>query len=250
MSPAPFPARQISEAFLQLPPDDSLAIVFPGQGSQKVGMGERLRYSSPAAAEVYELADEALGTNLSDLCFGGPEDVLTHTANAQPAILATSLAIFAAAIETGALGNRPAFVAGHSLGEYTALVAAGALRPDEALRLVRQRGRLMAEAGAAHHGTLAAIVGLDSETAEGICRDSGAEVANYNAPGQTVVGGTPATVERACALASKLTGDRCADSAGAAGDERHLPCQVKHWSLPSVPYLRPAKWRPAQGCFA
>jgi len=206
MSPAPFPARQIPEAFLQLPPNNSLAIVFPGQGSQKVGMGEKLRDSSPAAAEVYELADEALGTSLSDLCFSGPEDVLTHTANAQPAILATSLAILAAAIESGALGSRPAFVAGHSLGEYTALVAAGALRPDEALRLVHQRGRLMAEAGAVHHGTLAAIVGLDTETVEGICHDSGAEVANYNAPGQTVVGGTPETVERACALAKERGG--------------------------------------------
>ncbi len=206
MSSAPFPARQISEALLALPQDTRLAIVFPGQGSQKVGMGKQLRYSNPSAAGVYEFADVALGVPLSDLCFSGPEDTLTHTANAQPAILTTSLAILAAAIVTGNLTSSPAYVAGHSLGQYTALVAAGSIAPDEALRLVSQRGRLMAEAGAVRRGTLAAIVGMDAETVEDICRQSGAEVANYNAPGQTVIGGEPGTVERACLLAKERGG--------------------------------------------
>ena len=140
------------------------------------------------------------------LCANGPDDELTSTANAQPAILATSLAILAAALESGALASRPAFVAGHSLGEYSALVAAGALSIEDAVRLVRERGRLMAEAGRQAEGTLAAVVGLDEATVAEICRESGAEVANYNAPTQTVIGGTPAAVERACALAKERGG--------------------------------------------
>jgi [acyl-carrier-protein] S-malonyltransferase len=206
MSPATFPARQISQALLQLPVERSLALVFPGQGSQKAGMGARVRYHSPVAAEVYKLADEAIGSPLADLCFNGPDETLTLTSNAQPAILSTSLAILGSAIESGALAESPACVAGHSLGQYSALVAAGAMRPDDAVRLVRRRGRLMHEAGAVHEGTLAAIVSLDQEAVEAICHDSGAEVANYNAPGQTVVGGPPGAVESACALAKERGG--------------------------------------------
>jgi [acyl-carrier-protein] S-malonyltransferase len=169
-------------------------------------MGAEVRASSEAAREVYALADEAAGFALSELCANGPDDELTSTANAQPAILATSLAILAAALETGALASRPAYAAGHSLGQYTALVAAGSLSIEDAVRLVRERGRLMAEAGRQAEGTLAAVVGLDEATVAEICRESGAEVANYNAPTQTVIGGTPAAVERACALAKERGG--------------------------------------------
>jgi [acyl-carrier-protein] S-malonyltransferase len=183
-----------------------LALVFPGQGSQKAGMGNEVRTSSPVAREVYESSDRALGFPLSILCADGPDDELTATANAQPAILATSVAILAAALESGTLHRRPAFVAGHSLGEYSALVAAGSIGLEDALRLVRERGRLMEEAGRRQRGTLAAVVGLDDHTVAGICRDSGAEVANYNAPTQTVVGGTPEAVEKACALAKERGG--------------------------------------------
>jgi [acyl-carrier-protein] S-malonyltransferase len=166
-------------------------------------MGAEVCSSSAAARGVFALADEAIGFALSGLCANGPDDELTSTANAQPAILATSLAILAAALESGALASRPAFVAGHSLGEYSALVAAGALSIEDAVRLVRERGRLM---GAQTEGTLAAVVGLDEATVAAICWESGTEVANYNAPTQTVIGGTPAAVERACALAKERGG--------------------------------------------
>jgi [acyl-carrier-protein] S-malonyltransferase len=199
-------AGNISRRLLQLPIDSGLALVFPGQGSQKAGMGADVGSSSAAAREVFALADKAIGFALSDLCANGSEDELTSTANAQPAILTTSLAILAAALESGALATRPAFVAGHSLGEYSALVAAGALSIEDAVRLVRERGRLMEQAGRQAEGTLAAVVGLDEATVAEICRDSGAEVANYNAPTQTVIGGAPAAVERACALAKERGG--------------------------------------------
>jgi [acyl-carrier-protein] S-malonyltransferase len=203
MYTASSPPSNISRRLLGLPIDSGLALVFPGQGSQKAGMGAEVCASSGAAREVFALADEAIGFALSGLCANGPDDELTSTANAQPAILATSLAILAAALESGALASRPAFVAGHSLGEYSALVAAGALSIEDAVRLVRERGRLM---GAQTEGTLAAVVGLDEATVAAICRESGAEVANYNAPTQTVIGGTPTAVERVCALAKEHGG--------------------------------------------
>ncbi|HEY8766005.1 MAG TPA: ACP S-malonyltransferase [Dehalococcoidia bacterium] len=206
METASSPASNISRRLLQLRVDSSLTLVFPGQGSQKAGMGADVRSSSSAAREVFALVDEAIGFALSDLCANGPDDELTSTAKAQPAILTTSLAILAAALESGALASRPAFVAGHSLGEYSALVAAGALSIADAVRLVGERGRLMAEAGRQTDGTLAAVVGLDEATVAEICRESGAEVANYNAPTQTVIGGTPTAVERACALAKEHGG--------------------------------------------
>ncbi len=186
--------------------DPELVLVFPGQGSQKVGMGRAAATSSKTAAGVFAEADEALGFDLSRLCFEGPEERLKETANTQPAILAASVAVLAAALDADTIQRRPALVAGHSLGEYSALVAAGALEFGAAMRLVRERGRLMDEAGQASPGTLAAVVGLDEATVEEICGESGAEVANYNAATQTVVGGAPEAVERACTLAKERGG--------------------------------------------
>ncbi len=206
MNEATSPSQLTTNRLLQLPIDPELVLVFPGQGSQKVGMGHAAAASSETAAGVFTEADEAVGVDLSRLCFEGPDERLRETANTQPAILAASIAVLAAALDAGAIGRRPALVAGHSLGEYSALVAAGALEFGAAMRLVRERGRLMDEAGRASPGTLAAIVGLDEAAVEEICRESGAEVANYNAATQTVVGGAPDAVDRACALAKERGG--------------------------------------------
>ncbi len=192
----------------KLPSDTTLAFLFPGQGSQKVGMGVAAYRSSGAAREVFDIADRALQLDLSRLCFEGPEDELTRTVNAQPAILATSIALLAASIESGAIDRRPALLAGHSLGEYTALVTAGSLKLEDALMLVRERGRLMEMAGRENPGTMAAIVGLPAEQVKEICRSSGAEPCNFNARTQVVIGGTSAAVSAACAL-SKVQGGRC-----------------------------------------
>jgi [acyl-carrier-protein] S-malonyltransferase len=181
----------------------SVAWVFPGQGAQKVGIGRDLHQASAAARSVFQQADAALGFALSQLCFQGPEDTLRQTVNAQPAIMAVSLACLEAAREDGLLTDEPAFVAGHSLGEYTALVAAGAVGLEDGLRLVRERGLLMQMAGEERPGTMAAILGLDEETAAAVCRETGAQVCNLNAPGQIVIGGTLAAVEAALDLASQ-----------------------------------------------
>lgn len=186
--------------------DSTLALLFPGQGSQQVGAGQDLFQTAPAARAVFEKADSILGFPLSKMCFHGPEPELLQTVNAQPAILVTSLACLAAALDSGALRRRPALLAGHSLGEYTALVAAGALDFQAALSLVRRRAELMQEAGQREPGLMAALVGLDEGKVEEVCRRAGAEPCNYNAPGQTVIGGTPQAVQRAAALAEELGG--------------------------------------------
>lgn len=200
------PSAFLGAKLHQAPVDPSLALCFPGQGSQKPGMGKDVFQTSAAARAVYRIADDVLGTPLSRLCFEGPEDELTRTANAQPAILVTSVALLAAALEGEALARRPSFCAGHSLGEYTALVSAGALAFEDALLLVQERGRLMEEAGQEQPGTMAAIVGLNEEAVEAICAEAGAEPCNYNAPGQVVIGGTPEAVEAACRLAKERGG--------------------------------------------
>lgn len=182
-------------------PASAVAWIFPGQGSQKVGSGRDLFEASPAARRVFQRADAALGFPLSELCFHGPEDILRLTINAQPAIMAVSLACLEAAREAGLLADEPAFVAGHSLGEYTALVAAGALDIEGGLRLVRERGRLMQVANEERPGTMAAILGLHEEEAAALCRETGAQVCNLNAPGQIVIGGTLTAVEAALGLA-------------------------------------------------
>ena len=189
-----------------LPIDAELALIFPGQGAQKAGMGSEAAQASTIAKSVFEAADEALGVALSRLCFEGPAEELTRTVNAQPAIVTTSLAILASALESGVLNKRPAFVAGHSLGEYTALVAAGSLPFADALRLVRERGRLMEDAGSENPGTMAAIVGLSEDIVGEICRLSGAELCNFNARAQIVIGGRADDVEAACRLAKERGG--------------------------------------------
>lgn len=183
---------------LEEPVQADRAFVFPGQGAQSVGMGKDLYDEFPAARELYDRADEILGFKLSRLCFEGPEEELQQTRNAQPAIAVTSLALLKVATELSpALRKKPAFVAGHSLGEYSALVAAGALPFDEAVRLLRTRGELMQAAGDRNPGTMAAVLGLDLTDCEEVCREAGAEVCNVNAPGQIVIGGRREAVVRA-----------------------------------------------------
>lgn len=166
-----------------------VAFVFPGQGSQAVGMGFDLYQKSPAARRVFEEADDALGFSLSKLCFEGPEDELRQTVNTQPAVMATSLACLKAAFGNGSR-IEPVFVAGHSLGELTALVAAGVLSFIDGIRLVQERARLMQKAGEKRPGGMAAVIGLDLISLEEVCQETGAQIANINSPEQTVISGT------------------------------------------------------------
>jgi [acyl-carrier-protein] S-malonyltransferase len=174
------------------------AFIFPGQGSQQAGMGRELADNFPAARAVFEEADEALGFALSGLCFNGPEAELQLTANTQPALLTASVAAYRVLAERGL---KPEFVAGHSLGEYSALVAAGALTLFDAVRLVRRRGELMQEAVPAGVGAMAAILGIDARLVDEACavaaRDQICAPANFNTPSQTVIAGHKEAVERA-----------------------------------------------------
>ena len=182
-----------------------LALVFPGQGSQEVGMGSDVYHESAAARAVFDAADHALGFELSRLCFEGPEDDLRRTENQQPAILTTSIALLRALEDQVKVA--PAFVAGHSLGEYSALVASGALPFDAAVSLVHARGRFMQEAVPEGRGAMAAVMGLAPEAVVEVCSQTAAdtghavEPANFNSPQQTVIAGEAAAVEAACAAA-------------------------------------------------
>jgi [acyl-carrier-protein] S-malonyltransferase len=192
-----------------------IAFLFPGQGSQRVGMGQALAETFPECRAVFEEADDALGAPLSRVCFEGPEDQLRLTENTQPAILTVSIA---AARLLASRGIGPAMAAGHSLGEYSAHVAAGTLAFADAVRIVRQRGRYMQEAVPVGQGAMAAILGLDGAAVAQACREAAdgdvVAPANLNAPGQVVISGTAAAVARA--------GDR----ARALGAKRVVPLPV------------------------
>lgn len=184
--------------------------MFPGQGEQHVGMAKELAEASPAAKAVMEEADDILGFSLSQLCFEGPEESLNDTLNSQPAVLAASIAALAAmeerlqSMDGKSDASHKHWVAGHSLGEYSALVAAGAFSYPDALRLVRERGRLMKQAGEEQPGRMAAILGLDDDQVATICQEVSethgiVQIANYNCPGQIVISGEQNAVDAAMA---------------------------------------------------
>jgi len=193
-----------------------VAYVFPGQGSQFAGMGRDLCENFSSAKAVFQQADEALKFPLSRLCFDGSEDELRQTINAQPAILTVSFACLKAIQEVS--GNNdlppPVFLAGHSLGEYTALAAAGVLDFATTVYLARERGRLMHEAGQKKPGSMAAIIGLDESLLTEVCRETDTRIANINCPGQLVISGTSENLNKAMDLAK------------AKGAHRAIPLQV------------------------
>lgn len=179
-----------------------VAFIFPGQGSQRVGMGKDIYLNFPIAKRTFDEADDVLGFPLSRLCFEGSEEELSQTENAQPAVLTVSIACLRVAQEMyGIALPQPNFVAGHSLGEYTALVAANAVSFPEAVRLVRKRGELMNEAGKQQPGGMAAIIGLDEKNVREICQTTDVEVSNINSPEQIVISGTQEKLARARELA-------------------------------------------------
>ncbi len=209
-----------------------VAYIFPGQGAQYAGMGRDLYDSSDSARAVFKQADEALDFPLSQLCFNGPDDELRQTINAQPAIVTISLALLSAIRNSDGSKNlpAPAFVAGHSLGEYTALAAAGVVDFATAIYLTRERGRLMHQAGLENPGGMAAIIGLDEASLADICTQSGTKIANFNCPGQLVISGNKDSLNRAM----KLAEDK--------GARRVMPLQVSgafhtHYMQPAADSL-------------
>jgi [acyl-carrier-protein] S-malonyltransferase len=199
-----------------MPNVNSYAFVFPGQGSQKVGMGKDLYEAFPEARQVFEKADQTLGFPLTKLCFEGPEEELRSTQNAQPALVSMSLACYSAALASMEFARvvKPLFLAGHSLGEYTALAVAGVIDYPAAIYLARERGRLMSEAGQRNPGAMAAVLGMDEAALTLICQECGVWLANINCPGQLVISGPKANLEKAMAMAKER------------GASRALPLQV------------------------
>jgi [acyl-carrier-protein] S-malonyltransferase len=240
----------------------SVAFIFPGQGSQSVGMGQALATASPAAAAVFAAADAALGEPISELAWNGPEETLNLTENAQPALLATSIAYLEAARErwaaAGIAAPEPRFAAGHSMGQYTAMVAAGVLTLADGLRLVRERGRQMQASAKGRDGAMAAIIGLDDAALPELVAHAAAHgifgVANRNAPGQVVVSGERAAIEAGAEIAKSLGAKRAivlpvsvaAHSplmADAAAAMRSVLARVR-FADPTVPLLANADARP------
>ena len=219
-----------------------LAFIFPGQGSQRVGMGAELAQNYPIADAVFEEADAALGRGLRQLCFEGPEADLKQTENTQLAILTCSVAALRVLKEHNITPNA---VAGHSLGEYSALVAAGALDFSNALRLVHARASFMAEAGKTQHGTMAAILGMETEQLQKLCETANGivNIANYNCPGQLVISGEVDAVDHVVSLAKAEIGERrCRPLpvSGAFHSPLMAPAQQKFKSvLDSVPLAPP-----------
>jgi [acyl-carrier-protein] S-malonyltransferase len=227
------------------------AYLFPGQGSQYVGMGHNLYTDYPSAREAFEQADGVLGIHLSQLCFEGPEEELNDTYNTQPAILVSSIAALRALKEGGS--RDPAYVAGHSLGEFSALVAAGVLSLEDGLRTVRERGRLMKQADKENPGGMAAIIALDRDTVAELCAAVQAQtgeyvgIANDNCPGQIVISGTATALEQAMAQAQEKGAKivkRLAVSIGAhsplmtkAGDEFRCFLDTVTFSEPAIPVV-------------
>jgi [acyl-carrier-protein] S-malonyltransferase len=239
---------------------EAVAFVFPGQGSQFVGMGRELA-TFPEAQQVFAQADEVLGFALSRLCFEGPETELYDTINTQPAIVTHSIAALRVIENRTHLKEQLKLVAGHSLGEFSALVCAGALSFDDALRLVRERGRLMKLAGEQHPGAMAAILNLDRARLDEICVEAGrvtdqpVQVANDNCPGQIVISGDQAALDKAMALAKARGAKRCIPlavsiaahsplMAGAAAEFR-ATLEVAQWAEARLPVIANATARPA-----
>jgi [acyl-carrier-protein] S-malonyltransferase len=246
-----------------------IAFVFPGQGSQSVGMGQTLASTSRAAAAVFEAADAALGEPISALAWDGPAERLDLTENAQPALVAASIAILDAIREGFDAAGRerpvPAFAAGHSMGQYTAMVAAGALDLADAVRLVRERGRLMQASGQGRDGAMAALIGLDDARLPELVEGAGAHgtfvVANRNAPGQVVVSGERAAIEAGADLAKALGAKRAivlpvsvaahSPLMAEAADRLHVVLETIEFRDPGVTLLANADGRritTAEGC--
>jgi [acyl-carrier-protein] S-malonyltransferase len=228
--------------------EGKVAYIFPGQGSQTVGMGLHLYQRFNSARNVFDEVDKTLGFSLSRLCFEGPEDELTQTINVQPAVLAVSIACFKVAEEI--IGGKlplPAIVAGHSLGEYTALLVAGALSLPEAVRLVRERGRLMNEAARLQAGGMVAVLGLDEKTIRDVCSAADTEISNINCPGQIVVSGAEDKLAEFKRLAEsrgarriirlKVSGAFHSRLMQPAADGLHKAISFTEFSEPQVPVM-------------
>ncbi len=222
------------------------AYLFPGQGSQYIGMGRDFYDASPSAYAAFSEAERVLGFGLSQMCFAGPAEELNDTVNTQPALLVTSIAALRVLQERGL--EPPAYVAGHSMGEFSALVAAGALTFEDGLRLVRERGRLMKRAGEKNPGGMAAVIGLERDALERICatvrQESGeyVGVANDNCPGQLVISGHKAALDKAMALAKEQGAKRAIPLAVSIAAHSPLMAEAAvefRRALDATPFQRP-----------